>query len=223
MNYSAEICRIVVDGEHSDVDAIRDQLAMSTKTFDMLVSKLCGEGILRRKGDRLEIHNGARAELMAEQAIKVAKADAARVMPRIVDTPLKPKRQPPLVVAVVLIEIRSDIPLPPARIGRASRPPSWLFVHFGKMATGQSLSLPVPDDETPQRVAEFLRKEAIAYRRISPKFRVAVRIEDGDKSVGLWREPDDGAEPAKAVVVALAGNSLGIRSRKKKSTAHSAA
>lgn len=223
MNYSAEICRIVVDGEHSDVDAIRDQVGMSTKTFDILVSKLCGEGVLRRKGDRLEVHNQARARLAAEQALKIAAAEPVRTT--VPDRDTKPKRQPPLAIPAVPIEIRSNVPLPPPRIGRLGRPPSWLFIHFAKMAVGQSLSLPVPDDETPPRVAEFLRKEATAYRRIAPNFRVAVRIEEGDKSVGLWREPDDGATPVDgAATTSAAPGSLGIRARKsKKSTALSAA
>lgn len=233
MNYSAEICSALQDeGGRMQVDALEDRVGLSTKTCDALLGKLCGEGVLKRDRDYVVIKNEARAHMLAEQAtpnhIATDPPALATAMgaPRL-DHGAPKARNPRLEIPVpALLEVQRGVPIPPKRFGYGAKPlPPW---PFAKMGVGDSFAVPIPDGVSPKDVAAALRRDADAFTRVMPMLRVAVRIEEGMKSVRVWREPAkpseivDGAAQASPKSAsdrlddALArGGSLGIRARKK--------
>lgn len=232
MNYSAEICSALQDeGGRMHVDALEDRVGISTKTCDALLGKLCGEGVLKRDRDYVVIKNDARAKMLAEQASapkarEVPALAAAMSSPRLAaETPRA--RGPRIELPVpISIEVQRGVPIPPKRFGRGARPlPAW---PFAKMEVGDSFAVPVPNGMAPKDVAAALRRDADAYSRVIPTLRVAVRIEEGMKSVRVWREAPKAASAGNGAAKtsdkstsdrlddALArGGSLGIRARKK--------
>jgi hypothetical protein len=211
MNYGAEICSKIIDEGMHDVDAIRDRIGLAEKTFDHLVGKLCGEGTLRRERDRLVIANHGRALVLSEQA-QANTVPAASTLPRTLPEPPAAKQRKLRVELPALeVKIEKAVPIPPKRFGRAARIIPW---PFKTMEVGDSFAIPVPEGFTPQEVAAALRRDADTFGRVAmPDLRVTVRIEEGDKTVRLWREQfekEPVATPAPPTKVA----SLGIRARK---------
>lgn len=230
MNYSAEICSALADeGGRMHVDALEDRVGLSTKTCDALLGKLCGEGVLKRDRDYIVIKNDARARMLAEQASpKHADREpppalaAAMSAPRPAPAARKPRNPRVEIPVPATLEIQRGVPIAPKRFGYGAKPlPPW---PFAKMEIGDSFAVPVPEGMAPKDVAAALRRDADAFTRILPDLRVAVRIEEGMKTVRLWREPPKDSAGAKSAAtstadrldVALARKpASGIRTRRK--------
>lgn len=187
MNYSAEICAVVLRDGPLLIGAIEDQIGLSEKTCGLLLGQLCGQGVLKRDRDYISVSNEQRAKLIAEQAKLIAvpvnnnAAKMAAISPQLA---AKQPRKIPLLNVPATLEIIKGIPLPPPRLGHSARPILW---PFGKMEINDSFAVDVPEGETPQAVADALRRDATAFQRIQQDFRAAVRIEIGNKTVRLWR------------------------------------
>jgi len=218
MNYSAEICRRVVDGGKQPVEAILEEVGISERVGDALISKLCGEGALRRSSTHIWVGNEGRARMLAEQAEaketpKPVLIPLAAVSVRELKTERRPLPIPPQ------IPLRDGVPCPPVRLGRHRPPCPW---PFATMKIGQSFVYDVPEGFTAKEAAEQIRRDAVAFRKLMPELRVAIRVLDGDRQVGVWREVPDGTEASLKAITGdpkMTGRSLGIRVRKGKSTA----
>lgn len=214
MNYSAEICNAVVHKKMSHIPSICDVTGLSERACETLIGKLCGDGTLRRERDYIYVKNEGKAKLLAEQAEQDKDTAEDRVAARMaaVATETKLKRAPAPVIAIPSqITVQKGVPIPPPRIGRSGRPCPW---PFKTMEIGDSFAVEIPPDVKAQDVANMLRKDAVAFQRIMPVLMVTIRIEEGDKTVRLWR-----AAPKKPEVipdVEPQRSSVGIRARRTK-------
>lgn len=205
MTTTLEICRMVVDDGNPTVDSVYDRLQLTRAVGDALVSKLCRDGILKRTpGGRLVGVNpkelaqwgdkkpplgssapvppfmGPIGPVLGERPNREPKERPTRAAP-------KPYREFPVPAKV---ELREGVPCPPPRTMKLGCP--W---PFGSMKPGMSFAIDVPEGWTAHDVAGKLSRDATNWRRKHPDFQVAVRILEGGKKVGLWRE----SEPPKPV------------------------
>lgn len=217
MTTAAEICRCIDDATNPTAEAVFDRLSLAGRVGDALVNKLCREGLVKRDGDRLVAGWNKKAfrEMVAE-ASPPANPQHTTLRPMTgapfeVNANDKPKRAKRRDLPVpVKIEIRTDVPCPPARIGKVPRVIPW---PFAQMQPGHSFSVDVPEGFTPQEVAKALAADVVRFRKTMPEFRAAIRIAEDQKSVGLWREANTSIAPLQTIEAP--SGSLGIRARKK--------
>lgn len=194
MNYGAQICKVVLDGELSDVDAIRDQLGISVSLFEGTLGKLVREGALKRDRDEITVANKSRATAYARQA---ETAPAAAVQQRTVPVPVvqakvsteaapspKARKQAPDFSGIT-IEVRKGVPIPPRRFG-AAKPTTFPFEKL--IEIGDSFEIAVPAGCTSREIAALITHHAHNWARNRQlTFRITTRISEDDKAVGAWR------------------------------------
>lgn len=209
MNNSAEICRVVLEKVNVSIEEIADLTGLSINTTSALIGRLCGEGAIRRDGERISVGNAGRAKVLAAHAMlptPIVSAPPSRA-PTVKET--KPARKRIEIPIPAVITVEKGIPCPPPGFGRRNRKPCpW---PFATMAVGDSFKVDVPEGVKPQDVADVLRRDGTSYKRIMPTLRFSIRIAEDDKSVRLWRDPMGNSGQPAAVP-----SSLGLRTRRNK-------
>lgn len=220
INYKAEICKLVVDGEVVDVARIAARLRLHSEMAERLVGQLVRDGTLSRRGDELSVKNAARAKATA-LGVGVSLSPTSRVVPETSRPTLdawerpvrrlpEPKVAPPFIPTfvtrepVIAMEVGEQKP-----VGVAQQLSRKVVIEHGipipdadrgrvtpwplaQMEIGDSFAVAVPESARPQSIASTLRKAAGNYRMGGPRERrFVVRVEAGDKSVRIWRVEDD--------------------------------